>query len=187
MFRIGFAALAVLFSTSAFAGVFLEPYVGYQTGDTTSELSITAPVAATVSNDTKAKGIAFGGKIGVIAFHMALGVDYLHSDLETKDDGDTTKYKEDNFGPFVSIPLFASFRLNGSYYPTAKIKDDDKTEFEGSGYKVGLSMRLISMIHLSVDYMSTEYDDVTIPGSTVSNFTADKKTTLISLSVPLGD
>lgn len=187
MLRLIFAAIAMLFSTSAFAGVFLEPYVGYQTGDTTSELTLTAPTASSVTNDLKVKGVSFGGRIGVIAFHMALGAEYLHGDVETKDDGQTTKYKEDNFGPFVSIPLFASFRLNGAYFPSAKIKSDDKTEFKGTGYKLGVSLRLISVFHLSVDYLSTEYDEATVPGSTVGSFTGDKKTTLVSLSVPLGD
>lgn len=187
MLRLTLAAIAVLFSTSAFAGVFLEPYVGYQSGDTTSELTLTAPSASSVSNDLKVKGVSFGARVGVIAFHMALGAEYLHGDVETQDNGDTTKYKEDNFGPFISIPLFASFRLNGTYFPSAKIKSDDKTEFEGTGYKLGLSMRLISVFHLSVDYLSTEYDEATVPGSTIGTFTGDKKTTLISLSVPLGD
>lgn len=177
----------LLFSSHAFGGVFIEPYVGYYKGEVESQVSITSPAPLEVSGTADQDGIAFGGRLGLGVSGFAMGIDYMHIGGESTDeDGDTSKDKIDNVGAFIGVPLFSSVRLNGTYFFNSKAKDDE-SEATGTGFKLGFGFNLFWRVNLNIEHIAINFDDAEADGLVISKYNADSKVNMISFSIPLGD
>lgn len=186
MLRIAMLSL-LLFSSHAFGGVFIEPYVGYAKGEVDFEASITSPIVMDFEGTSDQEGSAFGGRIGFGVAGFAMGVDYMHMNGESKDeDGETSKDKNDSVGAFVAVPLFSSVRLNGTYFFNSKTKSEG-SEVTGAGYKVGLGFNLFWRVNLNIDHIALSFDNSDSDGVVFSKYSAESKLNMISFSIPLGE
>lgn len=177
-----------LFSSHAFGGVFIEPYVGYYKGEVDYAASITSPIVADTKGSADQDGVAFGGKIGFNVAGLALGVDYMHIGGESTDksDGETSKDKIDNVGAFISVPLLSSVRLSGTYFFSSKAKDSE-SEVTGTGYKVGLGFNMFWRVNLNVEHIVLTFDEAKADNVVFSKYNAESTVNMISLSLPLGE
>ena len=181
------STLVLLFMAStSTAGVYLEPYGGFENGTYKGTMSITSPAPLTASSSAKLKGSAFGGKLGLSEMRVAMGLDYMHGSATSKQPGQSSvSGSEDDLGAFLALPLFFSLRMSGTYFFNSKLKSAG-SEYSGDGFKAGLSLPLFFALHLNVEMVSMHHKQAKTPGTVYSTFDYKENSTLFSLSLPLG-
>lgn len=171
----------VLFTSSAWAGIYLEPYVGYEGG------TIKGDVNDSTNGDTeidyKAKGATFGGKLGYSLLLFAGGLDYMSGSLKgtsgNTDYNDDT-FKDTDFGAFLQFSVPLLFKLSATYFFDSKAKGD--YTYKGNGSKIGIGFTMIPFLSINVDVINISYDKTNAP---VNTFSADLKALMVGVSVPL--
>jgi hypothetical protein len=166
----------LLCSVNAFAGIYLEPYVGYLANSYDIKVSGTVSGTPQEIEDTENdSGVAFGGKVGYSIPLMAIGADYLKA-------GELT-----DIGPFVEfrLPLFLKFRATYIMSSTTEAEDDD-LKFKGSGFKAGLAFSLLSVLSINLDYIATSYDELdgSIPGFETDKVDVKRSAVMASIGFP---
>ncbi len=160
---------AFMASTSAFAGGYIEPYVGYETGKVES-----------TGSDEDVKGMTFGGKLGYSQLGLALGVDYMKGDLKIESspsvDFDTT-----DMGAFIQYTFPILLKVSGTYFLSSEAEIGTGGELKGKGYKIGAGFTGFPFITLNLDMINVNYDE--IEGSNV-NPDIDRKTYMLSVGLP---
>lgn len=173
----------LLGSSAAHAGIYIEPYLGYEMG--TSEGSATVN-ASPMTVDDKLSGIRYGAKLGYSFVMIAVGADYMAGKLDeddqnpggTKDDADYT-----DLGIFFNFKLPVMFKIHGTYFLSSKTKGDG-AETEGKGYKLGVGFTGLPFVAINLDMINVNYDDATVTGYSVTNVDVDRKTYMLSVSLP---
>lgn len=160
----------VLFSSFANAGGFIEPYIGYQTGKVED------------SNDSiDTKGTALGLRAGYqwIIPWVALDVKMFKGTTETTPEGDLT-FTDVGVTVGASVPFLRPFI---GYIPAAKQKlevGSATDEFEGTGLKLGLGIKILPLIDINIEQVNYEFDK--LDGLTLTD-KVTHKTTMIGLGI----
>ena len=186
--------MLTFFAAKSFAGVLLEPYVGYVYGT----LDITASNTKLEYKDT---GPVFGGRIGYIFSGAMIGAEYSRSILTTsleKPAAQAATTADDdsivsNMSAFVGFKLPALFRFWVSYIFDSKYEDDKNPglgdEFLGSGYKLGVGISPLPLLSINLEYKALAYDEFTDAASgTTTTLSGDNelksKQIVLSVSLP---
>jgi hypothetical protein len=164
--------LALSLSTNAFAGILLEPYVGYlsgtkkQTGNPNSDVT----------------GMVFGGRLGFTMPLVFAAVDYSSGDLTSKTTGATDLgLKTTDLGLVVGANL-SIIRLWGGYEFASTAKLHGFQELKGSGAKVGAGFKLPALpISFNAEYLMNTYDK---SGSQTLTNKVKANSVLVSISAP---
>jgi hypothetical protein len=166
----------LLCSVNAFAGIYLEPYVGYVANSYDVKLSgTTGGNPFTVDDSDNDSDPAFGGKVGYAIPLMAFGADYMKA-------GDVS-----DFGPFVEVrlPVFLKFRATYIMSSTTK-EETEGFKFKGSGFKAGLAFSLLAVLSINLDYITTTYDEMdgTISGFDIDDVEVKRSAVMASIGFP---
>lgn len=178
--------ILTVFASPAWAGLYLEPYVGYEFG--TGKGDIVVQSVGTVVVDEKDAGAAFGAKVGYSVLGFAFGADYMSARLTGKDqttppDPDS-KWKSTDIGLFAQFSLPMLLKFSATYFLSTKLKEDD-TELTGSGFKLGVGFTMLPLISINLDMINNTYDDSKISGVVVTSTDVTLKTLMLSVSLPL--
>ncbi|MCP4913612.1 MAG: outer membrane beta-barrel protein [Oligoflexia bacterium] len=202
--------LLLLLPQLAWAGIHVEPYLGYGMTKLEQELQgASYKVAGT--NEEKGSFIEFGGRLGYSMLGLSLGLDYnftpsaysLDRELPLPEVTEAYDYTSSNFGVFVGYELPIMFRFYGSYYLSSNLKIDSDTytgdgqdntgdEFKGKGYNLGVGFTGLPFVSINLEYRSISYDErKNVSGGNTINYPSgndsevDANTLLLSVSVPL--
>jgi len=173
--RFAVLIVAFLMSTSAWADLYLEPYVGYL--ESIDDSSVTAS-GVTLSGKANYHGVIYGGKLGAEYSLLAVGGDFLGGSLQ----GGGASTNIQNFGAFVQISLPLLIKLSGSYYFSGKETSNGITG-TGTGFKIGFGFDIIPYLSLNFDYLSMNYDKLS--GSGVSAGYDKVTGGIASISIPI--
>lgn len=176
---------ALMLSSSAYAGLYLEPYVGYEKGDVTG--------TANGPFDQDVSGTQFGAKVGFNTMGFAVGVDGAQVSLAGEDNlanPDDMDFKGTDLGAFVQFTFPVMFKVSASYIFSSKAEDDTnvngvKTKIEGKGFKFGVGFTGLPFVSINLDMINVNYDDITYGGTAITDADLDRKTFMLSLSLPL--
>lgn len=168
-------------TSSAFAGLLIEPYVGYASLKGSGTANVIGLGEGEIE-ETTAKGAAYGGRLGYGIGPVGAGLDFMTSSLD--DDGDDTKVTA--LGAFGAVGL-GPVRFWGTYVFSSKYEitsgDFDGTTFEGSGVKAGLGWLILPLVSLNLEYVALTQDEVE-ESDVLDEIDFDQKGLLISISFP---
>lgn len=173
--RFALLIFGFLLSTPAWAGLYLEPYVGYL--ESTDNSSVTAS-GVTLSGKANYHGVIYGGKLGAEYSIIAAGGDFLGGSLQ----GGGASTNMQNIGAFVQVSLPMLIKLSASYYFSGKEKSSGITG-TGTGYKVGFGFNIVPFVSLNFDYLSMNYDSLS--GGGVSSGYDKISGGIVSISIPI--
>ncbi|OFZ15459.1 MAG: hypothetical protein A2Z20_12255 [Bdellovibrionales bacterium RBG_16_40_8] len=176
-----FVAL-VTFSANSFAGILIEPYLGYMTGKNSGSVTINTPITATLDVDSTTKGAAFGGRLGYDFLLLGAGVEAMSGSLDT--DGDDSKLT--NLGAFVSFDLPIMLRFFGTYFFSSKFSTETggvDYKYKGNGFKAGVGLTTLPFVSINLEYFSMNYenDDTAV----LDNADVNYKGFMLGVSLPL--
>lgn len=158
-------------SLSAFAGGYIEPYMGYRTGDV--EVNPT-------SYKEDIKGMAYGAKLGYSSLGLALGLDYMKSALKVQS-SPTSDFDTTDIGAFVQYTFPILVKASATYFLKSEGKDDTGNKVLGKGYKIGAGFTGLPFVTINLDMINVHYDE--IDGITGDPDT-DVKTYMLSVGLP---
>ena len=167
------ALSVVLVSTAAHAGMFIEPNIGYQTG----EFEVTG------SPSTDVKGTALGLRAGyqMVIPWVALDAKMFKGKTD-EDNSEDISHTDIGITVGASVPFVRPFV---GYVPAAKIKaegDTSSVELEGTALKLGLGIKILPLIDINIE--QTTYDIKKMDGNDLpAGVEADYKTTTIGLGM----
>ena len=154
------AIVGLLLSITTFAGVSIEPLIGYN-------LATELDVGGGGKTYHGGNGIAYGGKL---AYEMnkdhgfSFGLDYLKNDVDMSDSDIDKNINADEWGVYVGFKLPALFKFYGEYifsaYGDTEIEDRDRNLSGGTGWKLGLGTTIIPFIDINLDYREISYDKI---------------------------
>lgn len=138
-------------AAQAQAGILLEPYLGYHTGD----------FGQATKNDTS--GVSFGARAGYQTMGFMFGVDYMTGKW-TSDSTPKADVTPTDIGVFVGYNFPVLLRVYGVY----GFKDEAKAEasgnsnkFEGDGsIKLGVGFTGLPFVSLNLEYITNKFDEV---------------------------
>ena len=147
IWTIGLAALLSFFSTSALAGLYLEPKMDY---------SLLSLDASGVTVDSL-KGTTLGARIGYDLTLFVLALDYSTGTLDAEIGAATVDADSTRTGlTFIFTPPVIPFNLLAGYYTSTL--DTSSTKYEGDGTKFGLMFTMLPFININLEYFATAYD-----------------------------
>lgn len=163
--------LPLLFVSQAHAGILLEPYLGYHTGN------------YKVGNGKyDMNGPTFGGRVGYQNLGLFLGVDYMLG--KWKDDAsDSRDASPTDLGLFVGYEFPVMLRVYATYAFDSELKlkggaINDK--YEGTSMKFGLGFTALPMVSVNLEYITGTYDE-----ANGVSLASKLKTSMYGLSVSL--
>lgn len=161
----------VLMSSPAMAGFYLEPYLGYENGKI---------------GDDKLTGTNLGGKIGMDTLGFAFGADVMMGSLSIKSDttGDSSTWKSQDVGLFAQFTFPILVKVSGTYFLQSENKYEDATA-SGKGTKLGVGYTGLPFISINFDMIDISYDKLKTNAGSVDLTDADRKTWMLSVSLPL--
>ncbi|MGZ3696049.1 MAG: hypothetical protein ACXWQO_18485 [Bdellovibrionota bacterium] len=161
-----------LVCSSAQAGIYLEPAVGYENGKLSETYTNPGTPAAVTSS--RGGGITTGVKGGFHQGPVFLGAEYERSHL-----GEMSKPKDWSGFAGISIPLVRAWV---SYIFSAKTG-----LAKGTGYKVGAGTSLFLFLSLNAEYSVRNYKTYMGPAlATGTTYKGDLKSVKVTVSLPLG-
>lgn len=175
-----FLALLVSIMTSAAqAGIYLEPYIGYDSSTYEGDYTTTTPASVTVV-DVEEAGARFGAKVGYANYSWIFGVDFLTGELKDEDNEKTTN---------TDTGVFATYRFNNTfsatlgYIATSSVKNDD-IEFIGTGFRFGLSAQVHERMKVNLDYLAGTLDKLE-PSALEGKSDIETSSIVLSLGFPV--
>lgn len=160
----------LIFSSSVFAGILVEPYLGYRTGG--YEQSVTGEGLYSYDHSGHEYGLRLGGSYLGFMAGLQYGIGVVDTEVDTqpatgsrsgKAEFDTTV-----MGAFVGFSGIPFFRVWGTYffnYDWESKKEvstrnvDNKEEYNGSGYSLGVGFTGIPFISLNLEYRLATFDE----------------------------
>ncbi len=195
IFSLSLAGLRLAHSEGNKGGLFVEPSLTYELGET--DVNYPSPFSNSSGNSD---GIGLGARVG---FHISevifFGLDGRYALTKFKDS--SVSYEENatstNWGPVVGIqiPKFG-LRVWGAYVLGGQLDPDSSSNLDvkfkkAQGIRVGTGFR-ISMVSLNLEYQQLNYRDTILqqvgPFSTNSDFGGvelENKSLIASLSFPI--
>ncbi len=159
---------------TAQAGILLEPYIGYVSGE--SKQTTTA----------KYTGTALGARVGyTFLFGFAAGIDYTLSNL-TDDSTPSSELSSSNLGLFVAYKLPILFRAYATYVPSpilsSKSSGTTNTLKSGNTLKLGVGYTGLPFVNLNFEYQTGTYSEVESGGATFP-FSPNLTTSAFAISI----
>ncbi len=166
MKRLLIAMMIMIAGFQANAGIYVEPYLGYNL------------VGEFGNNDTS--GVNIGGRLGYsLPMLVSFGLDYNMGEYTHDVSGTDVDVDHSNFGAFVAVDLPILLRAWASYYISSKA-DFGASEYEGSGFSLGVGFTMLPFVSLNVEYRAINYDELN--GATAD---IDGSEILFGVSLPL--
>lgn len=152
MIKLVFATLLSFFALtqSSFAGIVIEPQVGYSTG------TIDPGISGVDKIDLS--GMNLGAKLYYNTPTWFLGMDYNNNNLKVKDSDDNLKNNE--IGAIVGFNISYFFKIYGGYIFSNSAKVGELDLEHSSGYKAGLSFLALRHLAIGLEYKKIGYKDV---------------------------
>jgi hypothetical protein len=177
------------------SGLFVEPSLSYETGDTSTNYP------APLSNASgKSDGFGLGVRIG---FHFAeslfLGLDGRYAMPQFKDSSVSYDAKSvaTNWGPVLGIQMpNIGLRIWGTVILGGDLNPEESSRFDvvfknAKGYRVGAGFRLAA-VSLNLEYQQLKYGETTLEQigpfsamSALTDVTLESKSWIASVSFPL--
>ena len=163
---------------TARAGLLLEPYVGYDTGEWNKGSNCTTCSA-------HQSGATFGARVGVESMGFMLGADAMSgswTDQYSPSDDETPS----SVGAFVGydgqlMRFYVGYGISSTLKQT-RIGYDDT--FSGTDYKIGIGFHLVPLIALNFEYIDATYTKDS-SGPLASNATSKMYGACLSIPVNL--
>jgi predicted porin len=163
--KLAISSLAIVmfgFSSFSLAGVLLEPYVGYQTGNIgTSSLSYGT------------SGVDYGARLGYQATNWMFGADYT-SGSWTQNSTPTQPQSPSDIGAFLGYQGMA-WRGYVEYVVSSSMAytTSPTTTYTGTGVKVGVGYKFKPWLAVNANYLSDTYTAISgQSGNLTNNVTA---------------
>ena len=165
----GVILATVLMSTSAFASIYLEPSIGYETG------KVEAP-----GGKEDLAGTNLGVKLGFSKLGFAAGLDYMRGSLK-QDSSPSVTWTNQDMGVFAQFTFPILIKVSASYIFSTELEKNGKAT--GSGTKIGIGYTGLPFVALNFDMINFNYDKFKNGGT--ADIDLDRKTWMLSLSLPL--
>jgi hypothetical protein len=191
--------LMLTFSLTARAGIWIEPYLGYNIGS--YEQTISNAGASNGTFKLKYTDPAYGLKLGYNFIAMVVGFEYQLGTADTEFDSSSTpsvtantpvtKYDTTSTGVFVGFTGLPLLNFWASYQFDVTWEDSDNDELSGSGYGVGAGFTGLPFLSINLDYKSYTLDEskdgttgivTTLPSNQLTEITS--KVIMLSVSLP---
>lgn len=169
----GLLLVAVFFTTSANAGLLIDPYVGI--GSTVSTAD-----TATKSEETASSNV-MGARLGYSFLLLSAGIDYS---IMNGTDALDESMKVTSTSAFVGVDLPILFRFWGEYFFNSEIDGDTFDTNEASfkdGYSLGVGFTGLPFVSLNIELENLNYD-LDVSGNDVDYSVVS---TIFSVSLPL--
>ncbi|MFZ3231683.1 MAG: hypothetical protein WA160_15855 [Pseudobdellovibrio sp.] len=145
-----FASLTI--SQTASAGLLIEPYLGYLSGQQKQ------------SSSSKYTGTEFGARIGYTTMlGLALGAEYAGTST-SDDNSPKNDQTSGDIGIFVAYKFPVLFRVFGTYIPSPELKNTSSglttTLKSGNVMKLGVGYTGLPFININFEYISASYSKV---------------------------
>lgn len=176
-------------------GLFLEPSVTYENGNT----SINYPSPVSSSSGTS-NGFGLGARVGIHLYEsFFLGLDGRYSMPQYKDSsvGYNSKSVSTNWAPVIGMQTpIVGLRVWGSYIFAGELNPEKSGDFDvkfdsAQGYRVGAGFRL-AIVSLNLEYQNLKYDETTIEqigpfasNTSLNGVELENKSWIVSVSFPL--
>ena len=185
----------ILFPSLSFAGFLIEPYLGYGiSGDGSLKLSGNG-----TDHDLNYHNFTFGGKLGAQGMGIMGGFDYGASSYKLKSVTSSNNYEDsveqDQIGVFFGYNFPVLVRLYASYYfaatldgvdpPSASHQIDNRDEFTGDGYALGIGFTGIPLFSLNLEFRKFNYDTWKVSGVEQSYIDFSLSEIMLSVSMPI--
>jgi opacity protein-like surface antigen len=173
----------LILSTQSQAAVLIEPVVGYNFGS-----KFTIGEGSDTDSYSGGSGPSFGGRLGFQQLGFQLGVDYLNSSIDMDDNDFDKNIDMSEWGAFVGFEFPIFLRVYAGYIFSAtgetEVADTKVDLSKGSGYKAGLGFTALPFVDINLEYRAGTFDEIKSGGSE-SDDTADYKSIMIGLSIPI--
>lgn len=177
--------LIFLVSLKSYAGLHIEPWVGYALSGGDDSSDVTGP-AAGLRAGFSTLGFEFGGEY--FQAQQDLSVDGTDTDID---------FEQSGMGAFVGFnPIAIPLRIYGTYFFESEVTLDPSVGIpglftideygDGSGYKLGVGFTGLPFLSLNIEWQSITYDTVSINGTEFElTDGGEYETILFTVSVPL--
>lgn len=194
--------LLILLTQTSYAGIHLEPYLGYAVDAGTEQTN------NGIKTENSMNYIELGARAGWEMLGLSIGVDGnftpttfdIDTEKPSKANG-TVDYKSHNLGAFIGYEL-PLLRVWGAYYFASQItydKDRDTStgdstgdELSGNGYGLGVGFTGLPLVAVNLEYRANSYDEYkdSSAGNTIKypsggSSVIDAHSILLSVSIPL--
>jgi len=168
--------LAVIlgFSSQAQSAVLLEPVLGYNLG---TKLNIEDG-----EKYSGGMGPSFGGRVGYQNLGFQLGLDYLNSTIDMKDDDFDKDVKMTEWAAFAGFEFPVLVRVYAGYIFSANAKSGSTKLNDGSGAKFGVGFTGLPFVDINLEYRRGTFTEIKAGGVTAD---VDTKYETIMLGVSL--
>jgi len=182
--------IILVFGFQAKAGLFVEPFVGYD--QSTAKFELVSGLGGGTGS-SKSSGMDYGLKFGY-SFNggLWLGLDYTGGSGTTKDDAGIQADSDYSRTAIGALLGYSAGRFNFWFGYGFSDKLTDKaapsTEYSGTNMKVGAGVALVNHVAINLDYVIPKYTKYTSSGvetdvsSTFAKF--DTSGVMLSVSFP---
>ena len=172
-------SLVIGFASTANAGIFAEPYLGYGFGSTEDD--------STPPTKTDITGPVLGARVGGEFAMLFIGADYSMSlGAKAESSGVSSDIDLTNLYGVVgaNLPIIRAW-VGVGLMNEATVKGTPDTKFHGgSHFKLGLGFKVIPMLSLNAEYLMANYKKFE-QGALTGTTDIKGNTVLISASLPL--
>lgn len=153
--------LGLIFSaTSAWAGLRIEPIVGYSMGDYK-----TSTINTHVESNGRVDGFTYGGRLGWMFGGIFIGGEYQAARAQLKTDGtgdainwsNQTLFGELGYEFLLGLRVYAGININPHKSQVATTPEN--TTYTGSAKKFGLGFQYHAPFAINADYVMYDLDE----------------------------
>ena len=173
--------LAFFMVKPAQAGLLIEPVLGYSMG----KIEVDTPD----SSEEKGNGLSWGGRLGYQNLGFQLGIDYLRTSYNMKDND----FKEDLvasewalFGGFefpILLRVYAGYIFSAQ--GETEFAGNQKVKFnDGTGMKLGVGFTGLPFVDINVEYRKGTYSELKGAGLPSNNVDTDFSAIMLGVSLP---
>jgi hypothetical protein len=170
--QLGIIFLMIVTYQTANAGLLLEPYLGYVSGQEKQVASV---------NFT---GTEMGARVGFTKLGFAIGADYTIGSF-TDDASPKDKFTVGDLGVFIAYKFPVLIRAYATYVPSAKLKIDTTPETtlqKGTAMKLGVGFTGLPFVVINLEYITSTYDEAE-QGGVTGSLNPSATTTAYALTV----
>lgn len=165
------AAVALAWTTTAKADIYLEPYLGYLAGKWEMGAS-----------NKKMHGTQLGARVGYSMLGFAVGAEY-EMGIQKDDASPSNDLTPGHLGAFASYEFPILVRVYGTLYPMAKTKSKSSTAtttYEGKGVKLGVGFTPLPLLAVNFEMQTHTFDK-----NSAGSLTDEMKMTVYGVNVSL--
>lgn len=172
-------ALVLGFAAPAKASLLLEPVLGFNAG---SRLEFEDGKSYSGGG-----GLGIGGRVGYQNLGFQLGLDYLKSSIDMRDNDIDKNVDMNEWAGFVGFEFPVLLRVYAGYIFSADGQtksNGNKVELsEGAGTKLGVGFTVLPFLDINVEYRRGTFDETKIGGVKTGKET-DYQSYMLAVSLP---